>query len=347
MKKLNNKGFAISTMLYGILTMIILVFTLLLNIMRASYNKENAAVDNITYYLNKCVSKQVALEECYQSYDDDPLNPRNCKEEYEAYTSCVGKSSSLGNSSSNTIRLTDLAISLMDTSGLKQDTTVTTGKRYVYSGSSPHNYIKYGNRMGRIISIEPDNKIKIVFTDPFQAQFDKDTLTAENGKVAWAKTKMLNTITKEGNGISYSDKFVYGTFNTAIIYTSSSISDTLNTIKSEYTTEYKYGLITVADYVKASNSSSCEITSTTKTTDEILKSCSNNNWLKRNTCTWTMTGVVQSGEISYIAVNGTSYDVNSVTTSCQTEIVTHLSAVTSVGITGKGTQSEPFNVTLE
>lgn len=347
MKKLNNKGFAISTMLYGILTMIVLVFTLLLNIMKASYNKENAAVDNITYYLNKCVSKQVALEECFQSYDDNPLSPRNCREEYEAYTSCVGKSSALGNTSSNTTRLTQLAISLMDTSGLKKDPTYTTGNRYIYTGASPHNYIKYGNRIGRIISIEADNKIRVVFTDPFQAVFDVDKLTAENGKTAWGKTKMLNTITKEGNNISYSDKFVYGTFNTAIIYTTSNISDTLKTISSEYTTEYKYGLITVADYVKAANSSSCDITSTTKTTDEMLNSCSNNNWLKRNVCTWTMTGVAQSGEISYIAVNGSSYGINEVTTSCQTEIVTHLSPSTSVGITGKGTQSEPFNVALE
>ena len=331
-----------------ILYIFILVFTLLLNIMRASYNKENAAVDNITYYLNKCVSKQVALEECYQSYDDDPLNPRNCKEEYESYTTCVGHSSVLGNSSSSTIRLTQLAISLKDTSGLKEDITYTgAGTRYVYTGSSPQNYIKYGNKIGRIISIETDNKIKIVFTDPMAAEFDKGAIVANNGKSAWSKSKMLNTITKEGNNISFSDKFVKGAFNTAIIYTSTNIAETLKTIDSEYTTENKYGLISISDYVKASNSSSCDITSTTKRTDDTINSCSNNNWLKRNTCTWTMTGTIQSGEISYIAINGSSFNINAPTTTCQTEIVTYLSSATSVGVTGKGTQSEPFNVTLE
>ena len=347
MKKLNNKGFAISTMLYGILTMIVLIFTLLLNIMRASYNKENAAVDNITYYLNKCISKQVALEECYQTYDDDPFNPRNCKEEYESYTSCVGKSSSLGNVSSNTIRLTQHAISLMDDSGLVKDSTYTKGTRYVYTGSSPNNYIKFGNKIGRIISIEADNKIKVIFTDSFQALYDNDPIVANSGKEAWERTKMLNTITKEGNNISYSDKFVKGQFSTAVIYPTSSIADTLNTIESEYTTEHKYGLMTIADYVKASGTSSCNLTSTTVSTGDMIKNCSNNNWLKRPTCTWTMTGVADSGSISYISVINNDYEVNSVTTYCKTEIVTYLSPATSVGITGKGTQSEPFNVVLE
>ena len=57
MKKLNNKGFAISTMLYGILTIVVIILMMLLGIMRSSYNKENAATEEIYHYLNKCLSK--------------------------------------------------------------------------------------------------------------------------------------------------------------------------------------------------------------------------------------------------------------------------------------------------
>lgn len=351
MKKLNNKGFAISTMLYGILTMIILVFTLLLSIMKASYNKENAAADNITYYLNKCISKQVALEDCYKTYDDDSANPKSCSEEYEAYTTCIGKSSTLGSNSSTTIRLYKLAIDLTNESstGLVVDSLETNGTRYIFTGTSPKNYIKYGNKTGRIISLEPDNKIKVVFTDTFDGIIDPEISTSQSSLSIWENSKMIATLGTKVSSISYSDKFITGKFYTGAFYESNTVTDTLTSITSESSTKYKYGLISVADYLKASNNSNCDLTSGTIT--DALTKCGSNNWLTTGagTCYWTMTGVVSGGQVTnYVTIKNSSnyYALTAPTTTCSIGIVVYLPATTTVGTTGDGSTSNPFVVSL-
>ena len=191
MKKLNNKGFAISTMLYGMLTIIVIVLMLLLNIMRSSYNKENAATDEIYYYLNKCVTKQIALEKCYKTYNLDPNDIKSCASEYEAYTACAGKNinTNLDKKYLNTTLINNASTK---GSGIINDPTVNG--RFIFIGENPNNYIDINGEKGRIISVEPSGSIKVLLTNGFNSVLDPNTTITNISVVGrWENSTLYNT----------------------------------------------------------------------------------------------------------------------------------------------------------
>lgn len=57
MKRLNNKGFAISTILYGILAMASLILLLLIGTMSASKKNNDTFIQQIEADLNTCVDE--------------------------------------------------------------------------------------------------------------------------------------------------------------------------------------------------------------------------------------------------------------------------------------------------
>lgn len=359
MKKLNNKGFAISTMLYGILTMVILVLALILNIMRSSYNNENAATENITYYLNKCISKQVALETCYKEYDDDATNLKNCSDEYETYISCMGN----GGSSSvtgNVVYLNKLPIDLADEkdTGLIIDSTVTNGTRYIYTGENPNNYVKFGSVMCRIISIETDGTVKAMVDTPYTAKFDNAVnTTAANGLSAWSNSTIFNLLRGKFDNLEYSSKLIKGKFYTGTVLESDSTKSALTSVKSESTSNYSFGLPSLDDYLKASSniksssSPTCNLSATSSSSlTTALTNCSKYNWMnkKAGTCSWTMTGVVSESAIrKYITYNSSkTYAMTSPTEQCLASMVIYFKSTTTIGEDGLGTSDSPFVVDL-
>ncbi len=56
MKKLNNQGFAVTTILYGLLTMVSLILFLLVGLESFERKSTNDFVKNITKELNECVN---------------------------------------------------------------------------------------------------------------------------------------------------------------------------------------------------------------------------------------------------------------------------------------------------
>lgn len=82
MIKLNNKGFAVSTILYGILSLTILILMLIFGIMKSSKDMNQELVESIEDRTNKCVLSEVKLEECY-------FNGGNC--DATEYNSCIDK----------------------------------------------------------------------------------------------------------------------------------------------------------------------------------------------------------------------------------------------------------------
>ncbi len=80
--KINNKGFAISTILYGILSLSIIILLLTFGIMKASKDQSNALVDGVLTGLNKCLSEEVQYEACL--YSGDSCDP-------STYNKCIGK----------------------------------------------------------------------------------------------------------------------------------------------------------------------------------------------------------------------------------------------------------------
>ena len=351
MKKLNNKGFAISTMLYGILTMIILILMLLLNIMRSSYTKENNAISDISYYLNKCVSKQVALESCYKKYNDDADNLLSCREEYETYTSCVGSDVSLGGTSGNVSLLNRLVLDNADSSetGLIIDSTRSSGTsiRYIYIGSSPKNYIKFGNKSGRIIAIENDGTIKVMLSENINASFDKESSAADTGVLKWTRSTLHNTINSKFVSMEYTSKVTSGKFYTGALYNTYSAKEAIDTIRVE-SADKNFGIVSVEDYLKASgklieSTNKCDLTSTASgSIATALSNCSINNWMNggSSTCHWTLNGF--NGSVNMASFSSSGVVAKSPTSTCTANMVIYLKSTVTANVGADGSSSNPY-----
>ena len=84
MFKLNNKGFAVSTILYGLLSLIIIILMIVFGLMKSSRDMNKDLVENIEGKINNCVLNEVELEKCYFNN-----NIENCRG--ESYYDCVQK----------------------------------------------------------------------------------------------------------------------------------------------------------------------------------------------------------------------------------------------------------------
>ena len=80
--KLNNKAFAASTILYGILTITLLLMMLILATMKSTNKLNSQLVDKVEYQLNKCIYDELALDKCL-------LINTNCDAFQEAYKVCL------------------------------------------------------------------------------------------------------------------------------------------------------------------------------------------------------------------------------------------------------------------
>ena len=358
MTKLNKKGFAVSTMLYGILTMVILILYLLLGTMRSSYNKEIATTEDILYYMNKCANKQFALEKCYMTYDDTPSSLKSCTDEYDTYISCVGVNSN-NVVAGNKTHLKEAIISSADNinSGLIIDDLASTGdsKRYIYTGPYPKNYIKIGTQTGRILSRETDGSIKVVFDTTYSTQFEKNS-TAQSGTEIWRNSILYGLLETKLKQMDYHDIYIKVDFYTGIIYESNSTKEAIANVRSEKF-ETNIGTITLEDYLKASanikagSTTYCNLENTTSrsiATD--LSNCNSNNWLVSSNCLWTLTGFGGRDNVlvsEKLDTNETGIDLKKpITNTCNGKLVVYLSPNTKVLSAGTGEQTNPFVVDL-
>lgn len=82
--KLNNKGFAISTVLYGLLALVILIIMLIFQVMRTSNNNSKALGQSITEELNACREKRVSYQQiCADSKCKEYGDLKECLKEYQ------------------------------------------------------------------------------------------------------------------------------------------------------------------------------------------------------------------------------------------------------------------------
>ena len=80
--KLNNKAFAASTILYGMLTISIILLTLILGIMRSNHTLNSKLVSNTESYINSCIAEEIDLNKC-------KLEKTNCTDDQIAYCNCL------------------------------------------------------------------------------------------------------------------------------------------------------------------------------------------------------------------------------------------------------------------
>lgn len=82
MIKINDKAFAASTILYGVLAMSLIILMLILATMKSSKDMNQDLVEQIEYKLNNCVDKEVELQKC-------ELTNSSCIQVSEIYNACV------------------------------------------------------------------------------------------------------------------------------------------------------------------------------------------------------------------------------------------------------------------
>lgn len=86
--KLNNKAFAASTILYGVLTMFIIILMLILTTMKSSKDINQKLVEQTEHRLNDCVENEMALQQCL-------LTTTECIGVSKIYNSCIEENNSL------------------------------------------------------------------------------------------------------------------------------------------------------------------------------------------------------------------------------------------------------------
>ena len=226
-----------------------------------------------------------------------------------------GSSGDIGGDTSNTAAAMLKAQVVTSGDGLYTDST--EAGRYIYRGESPDNYIKLGNDMYRIIAVESDNTIKVIYNGSIgNKAFD----TADScDEVAYVAPKNKTKISTDGNSTTYeinggiytapefgaagcnrwsrrADLNVYlnDTWYNTLKYNNLITSHTWNvgTVSDEETNlqtsvneekketwDGKIGLMNVTDYVKASTNSACTSVSAYLNEETCYESSDTYNWI--------------------------------------------------------------------
>lgn len=143
--KLNNKGFAFTTLLYGVLALIVVILFALLNILKTSSDEEYYYGEIIKEKLDECIYEELALEDCYSKSGNN-----NCDGAKSIYDACLG----LTSLSEEVIR-----VSVGNTEIVKE------GDTYKFTGLDPKNYLLANGIKYRIISMTQGGNTILVNTE--------------------------------------------------------------------------------------------------------------------------------------------------------------------------------------
>ena len=329
--RLNNKGFAFSTMLYGTITLITLVLYAILNISKASVDTTYYYGDSIRLKLNECVNDEIQLEKCYSS------SVGSC--DTKPYHICLGISD-------DTTSVTGLIASEMlkekvvtSGNGLYEDSK--TPKRYFYRGTDVNNYIQYSGKLWRIVSVESDGSLRLIdYSNPISLKWDYGTIgdglefsrsTLKN----YLDNQYMQTITDEA-------KLISGRWESTLIYpsmsagTNFSLDDLYSLKDSQISISVFYsknGILSIEDYMTASLSSNCQT--------KILQSSGCNSWLA-DYKGWTinLNAEETSSNIAYHFANDNKLVEDNVSSEFNVYPVIYLDR--NIVIQGEGTLSNPY-----
>ena len=81
--KLNNRGFAISTALYGLLTLTILILVLIFQVNRTGSNNSKELGEQIQAELDACRNERITYNRTKTKTDENLTNYKTCIDEYK------------------------------------------------------------------------------------------------------------------------------------------------------------------------------------------------------------------------------------------------------------------------
>ncbi len=286
---INNKGFAISSMLYGILAITIIILASILSIMRSNHTSSAELSYALSENLDKCANRQILMNSCY-------LDSNDCKIEQANYNACIGVKDTVTTISGKTSA--QLSNELLATNIVKM-IRVEDKDLYVFQGLNPNNHINFEGKLGRIIYFESNGTMKIIFNNQNSAPnplywdvtLDKsDTASIEN---LWTGSVVYNYLNKEFlNTLTDTTKIKDRSWNIGNIYAGSSFYGTNGYYTREKTSTsiHKVGLPTISDVVLATTNTTCVINDTTAMA-LTNAGCLGNNWMVTTTGTWLINGI--------------------------------------------------------
>lgn len=259
--KLNNKGFAFSTMLYGTLAVITVVLYAILTISKETVDETYYYGTDIEKKLNECIQDEIEMEKCYTNNQNSECNTAS-------YHACLGISdnTSTNNGMLAAEKLKQIANSGEENLSIIQDPY--TEKRYIYvgidgNGKVVNNYIEYANKVWRIISVEPNGTLKLLDYTTYQSsQWDT------NGNDSWGNSSLNSYLNKKYFlQLTNTTKIVKSAWFTFFIHSSdnnptiqeiiNSQMDNNNNQNGAITFDKTVGLLSTVDYIKATQNNSC------------------------------------------------------------------------------------------
>ena len=183
--KLNNKGFAFSTLLYGLLAVIIVIMAVLLAMYRQSNNESYYYSSVLEESLNKCVEQELALENCYRT----KANESECST--EAYYSCLGYDDML--TTAKKVGFSSYLTTHLASSGSGLYEVNDSDLKYVYKGETPKNYVKFSGKLWRIVGVTANGEVKIVLPGVITDELAWDP----TGVTEWSNSTLCNYLNND------------------------------------------------------------------------------------------------------------------------------------------------------
>lgn len=191
--KLNNKGFAFSTLLYGILAVIIVLLMIIFTLYTSAEDKSYYYATLFEENLNRCVDQEIALENCYATSNG------TC--DTTAYYACMGVDDKTITGKKSNFR--EYLLTKLRTDGGDGLTQIDSSSlKYIYKGSTVSNYVTFSGDNWRIIGITTQGEIKIGL---FKTN---GSLKWDNGNSSEWSTSSLNNYLNHGFYNDLSDAYM-------------------------------------------------------------------------------------------------------------------------------------------
>lgn len=159
---------------------------------------------------------------------------------------------------------------------------------YIYRGTAPNNYIKFGNMIFRIISIEDDETLKVIGDSIGTYNFSETTYEESSLSVSLNGDDYYNNLDSSIKSLIVSHVFNVG----MVTYQISEFDQTLLVdITQEKATTWtgNIGMVNTSDYVRSnSNTTLCGTVNQNNYTAENYSTCKSTTWLYNETTYWTI-----------------------------------------------------------
>ena len=314
----NNKGFAVSTLLYGMLAILIIIMAFLISSLRTKRNISKSITDNIVLNLNNCAEKLAQYRMCLT----ENVRDKNCSIEESQYNLCLNLESF---ESGEGISVQRLRTELEKSGKVEKinNRYMLLKPLYVFRGENViDNHVIYENKRGRIIYFTNNNVIKVLFDD--------------GGNNKYTDVVLNNNLSNVSDGNFWTSSYIYNYLNTDYKLTFNNINlfhDNIygyygkKTNKNSQSSDSLFSLISVADLFLTSK---CDLN------NYISNNCINTSWLNKLEKTWTINKL--HNEYSIFT---NKMDVVVSNQKLRTYPVVHFRSITKI-IGGTGSESDPY-----